>query len=343
MNVGVIGASGYIGETLVRLLLRHPSVDLVAVTSRQHAGKPLESVIPALRGLTKGLAFDLSDAEALAARTDVDLFFLALPHGAAATFARPLVDAGRRVIDVSADFRISDPEIYAHYYGGSHPDPALLDVSAYVVPELEGTDWKAKSLIAVPGCYPTSILMPLVPLLRDGRIEAANIVVNSMSGISGAGRKLAEDFLFCERAESVKAYGMVKHRHLAEVEEQLGRAHGDPVIIQFTPHLAPMRRGIATTIVARLGSGATIESTYATWNKAFGDEVFVHVLESGTAPDTKDVTGTNRVDLSAVHDPRTGNLIITSAEDNLVKGAAGQAVQIMNLWSDLPETEGLPF
>lgn len=343
MNVGVIGASGYIGETLVRLLLRHPSVNLVAVTSRQHAGKPLESVIPALRGLTRGLVFTPSDAEALAARSDVDLYFLALPHGAAATYARPLVEAGKRVIDVSADFRISDPEIYAHYYGNTHPDPGLLDRSAYVVPELEQADWKGKSLIAVPGCYPTSILMPLVPLLRDERIEAGGLVVNSMSGISGAGRKLAEDYLFCERAESVKAYGMVKHRHLAEIEEQLGFAHGSPVVIQFTPHLAPMRRGIATTIVARLRPGTSIEEVYASWDQVFADQVFVQVLPSGTAPDTKDVTGTNRVDLSAVHDPRTGNLIITSAEDNLVKGAAGQAVQIMNLWCDLPETDGLPF
>lgn len=343
MNVGVIGASGYIGETLVRLLLRHPSANLVAVTSRQHAGKPLESIIPALRGLTRGLVFTASDAEALSARTDVDLFFLALPHGAAATYARPLVEAGKRVIDVSADFRISDPEVYAHYYGNPHPDPGLLDRSAYVVPELERSHWKGNSLIAVPGCYPTSILMPLVPLLRDERIESGGIVVHSMSGISGAGRKLAEDYLFCERAESVKAYGMVKHRHLAEIEEQLGLAHGDPVVIQFTPHLVPMRRGIATTIVARLRPETSIEDVYATWHKVFDEQIFIQVLPTGTAPDTKDVTGTNRVDLSAVHDPRTGHLIITSAEDNLVKGAAGQAVQILNLWCDLPETDGLPF
>ncbi|RKX34789.1 MAG: N-acetyl-gamma-glutamyl-phosphate reductase [Verrucomicrobia bacterium] len=343
MNVGVIGASGYIGETLVRLLLRHPKVDLVAVTSRQHAGKPLESVIPAVRGLAHGLAFDQSDAGALAERPDVDLFFLALPHGAAAIFARTLIDAGKRVIDVSADFRISDPKVYADYYGNTHPDPDLLKKSAYVVPELEDMGWVSQSLIAVPGCYPTGMLVPLVPLLRDGLIEAEGIVVNSVSGISGAGRKLAEDYLFCERAESVKAYGLVKHRHLAEIEEQLGRAHGGPVIIQFTPHLAPMRRGIATTIVTRLTSGTAIDDVYATWGKVFEDRVFVQLLESGTTPDTKDVTGTNRIDVSAVHDPRTGNLVITSAEDNLLKGAGGQAVQIMNIWLGLPETEGLLF
>ena len=341
MNVGVIGASGYSGEILVRLLLRHPSVDLVAVTSRQHAGKPLESVMPAMRGLAPGLNFEASEASVLAAREDVDLYFLALPHGAAASFARPLVDAGKRVIDLSADFRISDPDTYAEYYGNPHPDPDLLKKSAYVIPELEDTAWMKQSLLAAPGCYPTSVLVPLIPLLRDALIEAEGIVVNSFSGISGAGRKVAEDYLFCERAESAKAYGLVKHRHLAEIEEQLGRASGNPVVIQFTPHLAPMRRGIATTTVAPLREGIGIETVYACWRNVFADRPFVHLLESGTTPDTKDVTGTNRIDLSAVHDPRTGNLVITSAEDNLMKGAGGQAVQIMNIWLGLPETEGL--
>ena len=341
MNVCVIGASGYLGETLVQLLLRHPSVDLVAVTSRKHAGKPLESVVPALRGLASGLNFEASEAGALASRGDVDLFFLALPNGAAATFARTLVDGGKRVIDLSADFRISDPDIYSEYYGNPHPDPDLLKKSAYVLPELEGSSWSEKSLLAAPGCYPTGILIPLVPLLRDAQVEAEGIVVNSLSGVSGAGRKVAEDYLFCERAESAKAYGVVKHRHLGEIEEQLSRVHGGPVVIQFTPHLVPMKRGIATTIVVRLRAGNDIESVYATWRKVFPEGSFVHLLQPGTTPETKDVTGTNRIDLSAAHDPRTGNIVITSAEDNLMKGGSGQAVQIMNIWLGLPETEGL--
>jgi N-acetyl-gamma-glutamyl-phosphate reductase len=178
-------------------------------------------------------------------------------------------------------------------------------------------------------------------LLRDGLIEAEGIVVNSFSGVSGAGRKVAEDYLYCERAESAKAYGLVKHRHLAEIEEQLGRAEGNPVVIQFTPHLAPMRRGIATTTVASLRKGFDLEAVYASWRNVFADRPFVHLLEPDTTSDTKDVVGTNRIDLSAVHDPRTGNLVITSAEDNLMKGAGGQAVQIMNIWLGLPETEGL--
>jgi len=341
MNVGVIGASGYSGETLVRLLIRHPSVDLVAVTSRQHAGKPLESVMPAMRGLAPDLKFELSEVSALAAREDVDLFFLALPHGAAASYARPLVDAGKRVIDLSADFRISDPDTYAEYYGSPHPDRELLKQSAYVLPELADSAWTDRSLLAAPGCYPTSILVPLVPLLRSALIEARGIVVNSLSGISGAGRKVAEDFLFCERAESAKAYGLVRHRHLSEIEEQLGRAHGDPVTIQFNPHLAPMRRGIATTTVARLRAGGDIGAIYDCWREVFAHRAFVHLLEPGSTPDTKDVIGTNRIDISGIFDPRTGNLILTSAEDNLMKGASGQAVQIMNLWLGLPETEGL--
>jgi N-acetyl-gamma-glutamyl-phosphate reductase len=341
MNVCIIGASGYLGETLVKLLLGHPSVNLVAVTSRQHVGKPLESVMPALRGLAPELTFEASVAAPLAARGDVDLFFLTLPHGAAALFARPLVDAGKRVIDLSADFRISDPDTYTQYYGDPHPDPELLTKSAYVLPELEDATWSSKTLLAAPGCYPTSILIPLIPLVRGALIETEGIVVNSFSGVSGAGRKVMEDYLFCERAESAKAYGVVKHRHLAEIEEQLGRAHGSPVVIQFTPHLAPMRRGIATTTVARLREGIAIEEIYATWRRIFADRAFVHLLQPGATPDTKDVNGTNRIDLSAAHDPRTGNLVITSAEDNLMKGGSGQAVQIMNIWFGLPETEGL--
>ncbi|MEZ5274931.1 MAG: N-acetyl-gamma-glutamyl-phosphate reductase [Opitutaceae bacterium] len=341
MNVGIIGASGYSGEVLVRLLLRHPAVNLKAITSRQHAGKSLESVMPAMRGLAPDAVFDPSEAEALAARDDIDLFFLALPHGAAASFARPLVDAGRRVIDLSADFRISDTAVYSEYYGAAHPDPELLPRASYVIPEWADGSWRERPLVAAPGCYPTSVLVPLLPLIQDGLVDTASVVVNSFSGVSGAGRKVAEDYLYCERTESAKAYGLVRHRHLAEIEEQMGLARKGPVVIQFTPHLAPMRRGIATTIVVPAAAGQTLESLEACWERTYRGRPFVQRLERGSTPDTKDVVGTNRIDMAATHDPRTGNFIITSAIDNLMKGASGQAVQIMNLWFDLPETEGL--
>jgi len=340
MNVGIVGASGYSGEVLVKILLAHPRVKLAAVTSRSQAGKPLAAVIPSLRGADRGLTFSDSDPVALAAG-DIDLFFLALPHGAAATYAKALVAGGKRVIDLSADFRIADLATYKKYYGEHHA-PELLPSARFVLPELTPPAWKQEAkLVAAPGCYPTGMLIPLVPLLKAGVITREHIVVNSYSGVSGAGKKAEEMYLFVERAESIKAYGLVKHRHLAEVEEQLALHTGVKTIIQFNPHLAPMRRGIATTITVPAAAGATIESLYAAWRATYAGRPFVQLLPAGETPDTAHVVGTNRVDMSAVHDPRTGNFVITAAEDNLVKGASGQAVQIMNLWCGFEETCGL--
>ena len=340
MKVGIIGASGYSGEVLVKLLLAHPHVTLAAVTSRTHAGKALAAVIPAMRGADRGLRFVDSDASALAAG-DIALFFLALPHGAAAVYAKALVAAGKRVIDLSADFRIADLATYQNYYGVHHA-PELLASARFVLPELTAPAWKTEAkLVAAPGCYPTSVLVPLVPLLKAGVITREHIVVNSLSGVSGAGKKIEEAYLYVERAESTKAYGLVKHRHLAEIEEQLALHTGAKTILQFNPHLVPMRRGIATTITVPAALGATIASLYAAWGDAYATSPFIQILPTGETPDTAHVIGTNRVDLSAVHDPRTGNFVLTSAEDNLVKGASGQAVQIMNLWCGFPETAGL--
>ncbi len=340
MKVGIVGASGYSGEVLVKLLLGHPRVTLAAVTSRSQAGKSLASVIPSVRGADQGLKFTDSDPAALAA-SDIDLFFLALPHGAAATYAKVLVAGGKRVIDLSADFRIADLATYQKYYGEHHA-PDLLASARFVLPELTPPTWKKEAkLIAAPGCYPTSVLVPLVPLLKANVITREHIVVNSYSGVSGAGKKAEEMYLFVERAESIKAYGLTKHRHLAEIEEQLALHTGAKTVIQFNPHLAPMRRGIATTITVPGTPGATIEQLYAAWNAVYANRPFVQLLPTGETPDTAHVVGTNRVDMSAVHDPRTGNFVITAAEDNLVKGASGQAVQIMNLWCGFEETAGL--
>jgi N-acetyl-gamma-glutamyl-phosphate reductase len=342
MNVGIVGASGYSGEVLVKLLLAHPHVKLAAVTSRQHAGKPLPAVIPALRGtVADALKFVDSDAATLAARGDIALWFLALPHGAAADFARVLVPAGRKVIDLSADFRVADLATYEKYYGKHHA-PELLPQARYVLPELTDPKWMTEvRLAAAPGCYPTGALVPLAPLLKTGVVAREHIVVNSFSGVSGAGRKAEEQYLFVERAESAKAYGLAKHRHLAEIEEQLSLAAGAKIIVQFNPHLAPMRRGIATTITVPAANGATIDALYAAWNAAYSGRPFVAILPASETPDTAHTVGTNRIDISAVHDARTGNFVITSAEDNLMKGASGQAVQIMNLWCGFPEAAGL--
>jgi len=342
MNVGIVGASGYSGEELVRLLARHPRVRLASVTSRTLAGQPVTKALPRLRGLVAtDLQFTPSEPGALAADGRIDTYFLALPHGVAAEYARPLLAAGKRVIDLSADFRLSSPAIYQEFYGHPHPAPDLLDQAVYVLPEIMPDDsWKQKRLLACPGCYPTSVLVPLVPLVRAGVVVSTNLVVNSFSGVSGAGKKTEEDYLFCERAESAKAYGIPKHRHLSEIEEQLSTAAKAKVVIQFNPHLAPMRRGIATTIVAH-AQAKDVETVYTAWRKAYVNQPFVQILPPGQTPDTALVTGTNRIDLAAAFDPRTGNFILTSAEDNLLKGASGQAVQILNLVAGWSVTDGL--
>ena len=339
MNAAVIGASGYSGEELVRLLSRHPNVTLAAVTSRSLAGKPVADVMPALRHLVGELEFTHSDPVELAARDELDVFFLALPHGVASEYADPLFQAGKTVIDLSADFRLKSTAVYEQYYGQAHPAPHLLAAAPYVIPELADDQWKSASLIACPGCYPTSVQLPLVPLLKQGLVKPAGIVINSYSGVSGAGRTVAEDFIYCERNESMKGYGMPKHRHLSEIEEQLEKAAFADCIVQFNPHLAPMSRGISTTIVAK--ANGSLGNLYASWNATFAGKPFVNVLPSGSYPDTKHVTGTNRADISAVYDPRTDNFVITSVIDNLLKGASGQAVQLLNLKFGFAETAGL--
>lgn len=339
LKIGIVGASGYSGEELVRLVTRHPRLALATVTSRSLAGRPVADVMPALRHAVGDLAFTASEPEAMASRGACDVYFLALPHGVASEFALPLHRAGKTVIDLSADFRLESADTYADYYGHAHPAPDLLAATPYVIPELSGGDWTSASLIACPGCYPTSIQLPLVPLLRKGLVDSAGIVINSASGISGAGRKVAEDFLYVERNESFKAYGLPRHRHLSEIEEQLAHAASREVRVQFTPHLAPLSRGLVTTIVARAQGG--IEELYEAWGETFGNTPFVSQLPAGGFPDARLVAHTNRADIAAAFDPRTGNFVLTCALDNLVKGAAGQAVQILNHKFGFAETDGL--
>lgn len=340
MLVGIIGASGYSGDLIVSLLARHGQARLAALGSRSLAGKSVGEAIPALRNRLPDLSFSAIDPQQAAEMEGIELWFLALPHGVSAEYAVPLVKAGKQVIDLSADFRLGDPGDYEFYYGKPHPEPGLLQSTPYVMPELAGSEsWKEAPLIACPGCYPTSVLMPLVPLLRQG-LPAEGIVVNAMSGVSGAGRKATEAFSFCELNESIKAYGLPRHRHLSEIEEQLGLATGKETVIQFHPHLVPVQRGIFSTISLSDG-GQSIEAIYKMWEDAFAGRPFVSFLPSGKIPETRHVIGTNRVEFSAVHDQRTNSFVITSVIDNLMKGASGQAVQIFNLKFGFDETEGL--
>ena len=348
-RVAIVGASGYSGEELVRLLLGHPLVDLTAVTSRQYAGQSLAQIFPRFGHLpaARTLKFSEPRADELAHRADI--VFLALPHGVAAEFAIPLNAKGVAVIDLSADFRVNDPAVYKEFYGHDHPAPELLKEAVYGSPELYREKIRSSRLIASPGCYPTSILLPLVPLLRAGLISSEHIIADSLSGVSGAGRKAELDYLFVECNESVRPYGLPKHRHLSEIEQELSLAAGSRVVIQFTPHLIPVNRGILTTLytqpVGMTRDAASVAEfgakVAAGYEAAYSQEPFVRILEGKALPDTKNVVGTNVLELAWRIDPRTGRLIVMSAEDNLVKGASGQAVQSMNLLCGFPETAGL--
>ncbi len=340
LKVGVTGASGYAGIELMRILGRHPNVELRAVTSRSLEGKPVVDDMPSLRHMfSPEFKYVGSDPSAQAAMGDVDVWFLALPHGVAAEYARALLGAGKTVIDLSADFRLGSLERYLEFYKTPHPAPDLLKLGKYVIPELFEVS-KSDRLIACPGCYPTSILTPLIPLVRERAVSLSGIVADCYSGVSGGGRKADLNYSYCVRNESMQGYGMPKHRHLSEIEEQLSAAGGAEVVIQFNPHLSPATRGISTTITVPSKFAGTDE-VYRIWNKCYSGRRFVKVLPSGVFPDTLCVSGTNRVDISAVYDPRTKNLVITSAVDNLVKGASGQAVQIMNLMFGFDEAAGL--
>ncbi len=340
VKVAIVGANGYSGEELCSILARHPGVEVVAVTSRTHAGKPVAEVMPRLEGLVgiDELAFSASDAGGVLA-SGAEVFFLALPHGLASEFAIPLVEAGKRVVDLSADFRLRDAAVYSEFYGGEHPAPERLAEAVYGLPELHREAIRGARLVGSAGCYPTSILLPLIPLLRDGLLDVRSIAVSSASGVSGAGRKADVGFLYAECNESLRAYGLPKHRHLSEIEQELSAAAGEAVVMTFVPHLAPMTRGIHTTIFAGLADGVIFAEVTAALDAAYADEVFVRFGDR--LPDTKAVVGTNFCDIAARWDERAGRLILLSAEDNLVKGAAGQAVQCLNLMAGFDETLGL--
>lgn len=348
-KVAIVGASGYSGEELVRLLLHHPEVELAAVTSRHNAGQTLARVFPRFAHFPRAKSLRFSEPKTELLARHADIVFLALPHGVAAEYAVPLLQAGCIVIDLSADFRVKNAAVYQDFYAHDHPAPDLLGKSVYGLPEIYREQIRKATLIASPGCYPTSILLPTIPLLKAGLVKSSGIIADSLSGVSGAGRKAELDYLFVECNESARPYGVPKHRHLSEIEQELSFAAGAQVIIQFTPHLIPINRGILTTLYFAPAKpfsteaemkelGEKISECYA---GAYGNEPFVRLLEGKALPDTKNVAGTNVIEIAWRLDPRTGRLIVMSAEDNLVKGASGQAVQSMNILCGFAETAGL--
>lgn len=349
IQVGIVGASGYAGEDLLRLLLSHPHVELAAVTSRQYAGQTVAQVFPKFAHQTRAKALRFSEPKAELLAQQAEIVFLALPHGVAAEFALPLLQLGCRVIDLSADFRLKSAAVYREFYGHEHPAPAWLEKSVYGLPEVYRPAIRQASLVACPGCYPTSILLPILPLLRSRLIRPAGIIADSLSGVSGAGRKVELEYLFAECNESMRPYAVPKHRHLSEIEQELSLAAGAPVIIQFTPHLIPVNRGILTTLYLAPAEHFSGDAGQREWNEkisacfaaAYAKEPFVRLLDGKALPDTKNVVGTNFIDIAWRLDPRTGRLLVMSAEDNIVKGTSGQAIQCLNIMCDFPETTGL--
>ncbi len=338
LRVGIVGAAGYAGEELLRILVRHPSVEIKIVTSRQNAGKDIAEIFPRLSGT--GLSFSAPDANTII--RDCDVAFLALPHGLAHEFAEPMARAGLTVIDISADFRLRSIEQYRKYYKVEHPAPELLKSAVYGLPEHYREQIRNAKLIACPGCYVTSILLPCIAVLKARLASPEGIVACSMSGVTGAGRKVDLQYIFPECNESIRAYAVAGHRHLPEIEQELAVAAGVPEVrMNFIPHLVPMNRGIQSTILLNPVEDCTEEKVHAALSAAYGSEPFVRVLPLGSLPDTKHVTMTNCCEIGCRLDAHTGKLMLFSCIDNLTKGASGQAVQDMNIRFGFPETAGL--
>lgn len=338
IRVGIYGGSGYTGQELLRLLTGHPEVRVVAATSRRYEGVPVSEVYPVFAGLTD-LVYTNASPEAVA--DAVDLIFLALPHGISMDLAPVFVKTGRKVIDLSADFRIGDVASYEAWYG-PHRATETLREAIYGLPEIHRDQIRRASFVANPGCYPTSIILGLAPALKSSWIDPDSVIADSKSGVSGAGREPQVGSLYCEVEGSFKAYKVAQHRHTPEIEQELGLLAGRELKISFTPHLLPVKRGILSTIYAKLTRDVTAAEATALYQAFYQDEPFVRVLKAGQFPSLSSVVGSNFCDIGVTVDKRTGRMVVVSVIDNLIKGASGQAIQNMNLIFGLDERTGLP-
>ena len=340
VRIAIVGSSGYTGGELYRILLLHPAVEVTAVTSEKSAGRPIAEIFPHLAGLTS-LVCEPLDPDAIAKKAD--LAFLALPHVTAQEAAFRLHAKGVKVVDLSADYRLSDAAVYEQWYEHRHQYPDLLAKAVYGLPELHRAQVRSAALVANPGCYPTSAILALAPLLKQALVDTSSIVIDSKSGVSGAGRTPGLPYHFPEANEAFMAYKVGTHRHTPEIEQELGRLAGTPVTVSFTPHLVPMNRGILTTAYGSLRKKMDTVALHAVYADAYRSEPFVRVLPPGQFPNVRNVRGANFCDLGLHADPRTGRAVIVTAIDNLVKGASGQAVQNMNIMMGFEETAGLRF
>jgi len=340
LKVAILGGSGYTGAELLRLLLQHPHVQVTAITSERSAGIPVSDVFLNFRHT--GLKFESLHLEKLTEKAD--LFFLCLPHKASQETAAVLFEAGKKVVDLSADYRLKTAKVYEDWYKTTHKFKGLIKKAVYGLPELYRKEIAQTALVANPGCYPTSAILGLAPLMGADYIDHDSIVVDSKSGTSGAGRNPAQPFMFCEVNESVRAYGISVHRHTPEIEQELSLLSEKKIKISFTPHLIPMNRGILSTMYARLTRKVSLQTIRKAYVKFYQHEPFVRVLDDGLYPSTWAVKGTNYCDISLFMNRRTKDqtIIIVSTIDNLLKGASGAAVQNMNIMSGFEETAGLP-
>lgn len=337
VKVAVVGASGYTGVELLRLLLNHPDIEITCVTANQNAGESVATLFPSLAGRIEMVCSSLDTAEVAA---NAELVFTALPHQTAMAVIPGLLSAGCKVIDLSADYRLQDPQVYAAWYA-EHTSPELLSEAVYGLPELYRAVIPAARLIANPGCYPTSVALALAPLLKTHLIDHTTLIIDSKSGTSGAGRSSKLGSLYCEVNEGFKAYSVGNHRHTPEIEQTLSALAQQKVKVCFTPHLLPVNRGILSTCYASLRQETTTAALLQHYRSFYSGEAFIRICADGELPNIAYVRGANYCDIGLVVDQRTGRVIVVSAIDNLVKGAAGQAVQNMNLLLGFPETRGL--
>ena len=336
IRAAVLGASGYTGSDMIRLAALHPEIKITALIAKGHAGQSLAQVFPHLASLDlpKLVTSDEVDWD------DVDVVFCGLPHGTAhAEIAK--LPKSVKIVDMSADFRLRDPKTYAEWYGGEHSEPALLKEAVYGLTEHYREKIKGARIVACPGCYPTAVLLALLPLIKAKLIAGDDIIIDAKSGVSGAGRTLRQNILFSEAGEGLSPYGIGNHRHVPEIEQELSLASGASVTINFTPHLAPMSRGELCTCYVRLAGKATVSDLRGTLANAYADNPFVHVVEEGVIPATQHVRGSNFCHIGVFADRIKGRAIVVSAIDNLVKGSAGQALQNFNLMFVFDETTGL--